>query len=54
MNAQVNSRFVLLLRWMEITFAERSLLLLCFENGNMKRMLSFEKHSHALNNQSKF
>lgn len=40
---------------MEITLAERrSLLLLCFENGNMKRMLSFDKHSHISTIRVKF
>jgi len=48
MNDQVNSRFVLLLRWMEITFAERSLLLFCFENGNLKRRLAFERNIHTI------
>lgn len=30
------------------------LLLLCFENGNMKRMLSFDKHSHISTIRVKF
>jgi len=34
----------------ETTFAERSLLLFCFENGNMKRMLTFERNIHTITN----